>query len=126
MYKLVHKWIDTDFESSSYETEQFRSFANDFKKELKEECKKHGLVPYSGRIIVGHFELSGFLGNPANERLVYFSVRDVRGSSEWANSVLYRTAGHGKDYKGGTNNYASMVDFVEAAKKLTESDRAYR
>lgn len=96
--------IQAGFESSSEKTPEFKAFASSFKAFLKKELAAVGaeLVDFS----VGHFQCSGFYQK--GDKLGYFSLSDVRSPRE--SKILYRTAEHRKDYRGGQNNFVDMSD----------------
>lgn len=112
----MKKWIGNDFESSSYKTPEFMSFARDFKSTVKK------LVGSEWELVnmnSGHFYMSGFLKNKADGRLVYMSISDVRHFSDsWYSNILIRTAQHEKDYTGGSNNYSTLEKLLENINKL--------
>lgn len=105
--------MDQPFESSCYKTEEFRAFARNFKKAIKDELENAGakLIEYS----VGHFDLNGFY--QVNDRVGYFSLGDVRGGHLRA-QIMFRTAKNTKDYSGGQNNWAYIAPGV--GKKMAE------
>jgi len=100
--KGIESWVGFHFESSSGLTEEFASFAKDFKKYLLQQVKNDfDLVRWSR----GHFEVYGHLKHKKTGQFIYFSISDVRYFADsWYNSVLIRTAKHEKDYTGGSNN----------------------
>lgn len=112
----VEKFKNVAFESSCYETPEFKAFFNGFKKSLKAELAGSGME--LAEISKGHFEISGFLKK--GEKFVYFSVRDVR-SYDWHRQVLYRTAKSVKDYTGGQNHFCSFGGLVKSCERLLES-----
>ena len=112
--KHIIKYLSMQFESSSGITPEFAQFAKDYKKALKENTPDYNLVSYSR----GHFEVSGFLEHKETKKLVYFSTSDVRGSQDWYNSILIRTAQHIKDYTGGMNNYTTLENINSRANQL--------
>jgi hypothetical protein len=95
--KFIKELKQGCFESSCYETDQFRSFYNLAKKEIKSVLK-----PYVDEVIFskGHFEFYGFFKTKSG-KIFYFSISDVR----WFNhdDMLIRTAEHFKDFTGGSN-----------------------
>lgn len=99
MVKLT--WIrelnNTEFESSSRYTDQFKHFYNLFNREMRAFLKSVGATKID--IYRIHFGASGFftLGN----QVWYFSLGDVR----WDKSFLIRTAKDYKDYTGGSNSF---------------------
>lgn len=114
---LVFKWKGTRFVSSTVKTEQFKSFAKDFKKAIVKE-----LPPYMKAVNwnTGHFYLSGFFKNLNTDAFVYFSISDVRFFQDsWITEVLIRTAEGEKDYSGGVNRYTDITNLVKKAVEIT-------
>lgn len=109
----VEKFSHVAFESSCYETPEFKKFYNGFKKSLKADLVGSGIE--LANISKGHFYISGFLEK--GEKYVYFSVRDVR-SYDWSRQVLYRTAKSTNDYTGGQNCFCSFGDLVRSCEQL--------
>ena len=109
MTKLT--WIEelnnTEFESSSGYTDQFRSFYNLFNREMRAFLKSVGATKID--IYRMHFGASGFF--TLGDKIWYFSLGDVR----WDASFLIRTAKDYKDYIGGSNSFLPVdneKDFV--------------
>lgn len=90
------------FESSSTTTKQWTDFYNLFKREFNKELKQVGAT----NIVYhkGHFGLSGFFTTKSGQ-IYYFSLSDVRGSNV---NLMYRTADHYKDWKGGSNQWIQI------------------
>jgi len=112
----MDKWINNEFESSCYTTDEFKAFAKDYKKAIKKALPPtFELVDYSR----GHFYISGFVKCKVNNRFVYFSISDVRHfKNEWFNNVLIRTAKDIKDYTGGSNCYTTLKKFGDRVSML--------
>jgi len=103
MKKITMKnWIGYNFESSSGTTDEFKKFASDLKKYIKQELPELSIESFS----VGHFYVSAFL-KTSDDKLIYINTSDVRGRF---NSILFRTAKSTKDFSGGSNNYCSVID----------------
>lgn len=104
MVKLT--WIEelnnTEFESSSEYTDQFKRFYNLFNREMRAFLKSVGATKID--IHRMHFGASGFFtfGN----QVWYFSLEDVR----WDKVFLIRKAKDYKDYTGGSNLFLSVND----------------
>jgi hypothetical protein len=114
----IQSWLGYQFQSSSGPTEGWKAFVADYRKEVKRVC---GKVLEVASFHKNHFEVSGFLRNPATGKLVYFSVSDVRfWPDRWFNEILIRTAKDVKDYTGGRNCYCSLPDLQAKALELTE------
>ena len=96
----------TEFESSSVKTQQFKDFVSKFRSAFKKEMKSVGVTDVTFN--VGHFEVSGFFSYQG--QTYYFSLSDVRGMNYVQGSIamLYRTAEHTKDYRGGSNQYVTI------------------
>lgn len=110
----MDKWTNVYFESSSSTTLQFASFARDFKKHIKQILEGVGMELVSFNR--GHFYICGFAKK--DDKYIYFSTDDVRGSDGWLTSVLVRTAKHDRDYTGGSNNFAPLPMVGTIALKL--------
>lgn len=107
MKKIETILRNTEFESSSGKTEQFKQFVSTFKTEFKKEMKTVGATDIEFN--VGHFYISGFFN--VGTKLYYFSLCDVRGCNlKNKNSLLYRTAQHRKDWSGGANRYIDIEE----------------
>lgn len=100
-------------ESSPYETAEFKSIATKFKNALTKMLEATGAKLLSFE--KGHFECSGFIKRQDGQ-LYYFSSNDFR-SPNPLDRLLYRTAGHLKDYRGGRNQFCN---FLELAQKIEQ------
>lgn len=60
---------------------------------------------------------SGFITNPATERVVYI-LTDVNGGT--VHDALYREARNDHDYIGGRNQFCSPAEIVECALELLD------
>jgi hypothetical protein len=105
---------NTEFESSSTKTPQFKAFANSFKTEFKKELSRVGAKNFEFH--VNHFDITGFF--EINDKLFYFSLGDIRGSHyKSSESLMYRTAKHRKDWTGGSNQWVTieegMADYMQ-------------
>lgn len=58
---------------------------------------------------------SGFLRDPATDRVVYLNTDLSHGTNRQA---LYRTAEHLKDFTGGTNRFCGFDEVTERAVEL--------
>ena len=118
--KIYSAYINHEFESSSGLTPDFAAFASGVKKAIKKDCEAVGLE--LAKFSRGHFDVTAFVHNPATDKLVYVSIGDMRGGccGHPLDQVLYRSAEHLKDYRGGCNNFTSLPSLVECAKSLTE------
>jgi hypothetical protein len=117
----LHKWYHHEFSSGATTGPDFKQFVRDFRSELNEQCKRHGMKLHT--LYPNHYDLSGFLLNPESNRLVYFNISDVRYfKNEWYDNVMYRNARHDKDWTGGGNQYTSLEDLVECARFTSERE----
>ena len=109
MDNIAQKLKLANFESSSFQTPEFKSFAREFKREFKKEMKSIGITDIT--FSVGHFYISGFFTkyviNPdaVEVKTYYFSISDVRCPQS---NMMYRTAKHKKDYTGGANQWLKI------------------
>ena len=104
--KFITILENTTFESSSMETQQFKTFyglaTREIKKMLKDYIKE---VKFSK----GHFCVSGFI-RLNDDRIFYLSLPDVRWNK---GPMLVRTANSFKDYSGGSNCFVRLDDNFE-------------
>lgn len=112
----IEKWVGFSFESSSGLTEEFATFAKEFKAYLKKELSNEFEIVNINR---GHFYLSGFVKNKKTGKVAYFSSDDVRWSDGWFENLLIRTAQHEKDYTGGSNCFTKLLDIKAGLLRLT-------
>lgn len=92
----------TDFESSSSRTPEYRSWHRLFKREFTKFLMEHGAT----LIQIGkpnHFDMSGFF--TWNGQAWWFRIEDIRWSK---NDMLIRTAQSYKDYTGGQNHFVPL------------------
>lgn len=100
--ELLHK----GFESATVKTPEFMAFVRAFRNEFTKELKNVGATDI--KIEAGHFYVSGFF-TLASGQVYYFSLSDVRGMEYITTpSLLYRTAEHYKDFKGGGNQWVNI------------------
>jgi len=104
--KFITTLENTTFESSSMETQQFKTFyglaTREIKKMLKDYTKE---VKFSK----GHFYFSGFI-RMNDDRIFYLSIPDVRSNK---GPMLVRTAKSFQDYSGGSNGFVRLDDNFE-------------
>ena len=112
--KGIKGWLGYNFESSSGLTEEFADFSKDIKIELKKIMTGYELISYNR----GHFYFSAFFKNIINNKFVYISSDDVRGSDRWYTNLLVRTAKNDKDYTGGSNDWSTLPLIKEKADYL--------
>ena len=119
MKRLIDKYDGTIIQDDGpCKSIEFKQFAKDLKKELK-QIDEFRLVD----VTVGHYYVSGFLEKEG--KYVYFSFDVPRGNqvmdmskTDAFNGVLIRTAKNPKDYKGGHNNFTNFYRFVEDVNNL--------
>ena len=117
MKNKINQWVGKNFESSCSLTPEFQSFHRNIKSFLKKELKENFEVDV-GR---GHFYFSGFAKNKATGKYAYFSASDVRHFPDaWFNNMLVRTAQNDKDYTGGANGSAKILNIKNALMDLTK------
>lgn len=102
MDNIAQKLKLANFESSSVQTPEFKSFAREFKRDFKKEMKSIGITDVT--FSVGHFYISGFFITQ-DAKTYYFSIPDVRSPQS---NMMYRTAKHKKDYTGGANQWIKI------------------
>ena len=101
-------------------SQEFTTFANDFRSVAKEVAKRIGadLVSFS----VGHYFFSVFMSRDG--KFVYFSydlprhmTLDLSRSDSWQ-GILVRTAKHPKDYTGGSNRFCNVMQMERLVDQL--------
>ena len=118
LQKFTRKWSDYDFmaDSGPTMTPNARKCLNGFKTALKSDLG-------SGYTLTGfkpnHFTTSGFVTNDTTGKIVYISLSDTR-YYEWFSEVLYRTAKSTKDYSGGRNQRANLINLVTSVKNIID------
>jgi len=114
---MMEKWLNVEFESSCYETLQFRAFLKDYKKELKKILDGRYEIMEFHKM---HFEFSAFVRNRITGKLVYLAISDVRFfNNEWFDNILIRTAEGLKDFTGGSNNFIKLDNLVTGLDRLS-------
>ena len=115
--KGIEKYLGNSFESSSGLTEEYATFAREYRSAFKKAVKGAFEVISFNR---GHFYLSGFVKNVATGKLAHFSTSDIRGSGDgFYNNILIRTAKHDKDFTGGSNNMTNFPNLKTNLLALT-------
>lgn len=110
----IEQWLNIEFESSCYTTDQFKAFIKDVRSFIKSELKG-----YKIDFNAGHFYFSGFAENLTTGKIAYFSSDDIRGCNNWFNKLLVRTAKHNKDFTGGSNCWSSIKEIKTVIDNLT-------
>lgn len=86
-------------ESSKYYSSQ--------KKSIKKILKNLGATEI--KISNGYYYFSGFA--TFGEKIIYFSISDVRNNFKVNIDIMIRTAKDYKDYTGGINNHCNLEDY---------------
>ena len=102
-------------------SDAMKNFFKEFKNSVKNDLKDTGIV--IDKIGLNHYFFSGFLKK--NDKYVYFSFDVPRGnfpinidSSDCCLGMLIRTATNNTDYRGGTNHFTSLRNFIVDSNKL--------
>ena len=103
--KLLKSYDGYCFESSMYETPEFRNFCTRLKKAMRKDVRENYPNLELSAWSKGHFEVSGFITRKSDGAIFYFRIGDVRDDKVATGFHLYRSAGHLKDYMGGINRY---------------------
>ena len=107
------------FESSSGRTMEYLVWHRLFKREFTEFLTDLGAT----NIQIGkpnHFDMSGFFTH--NGQIWYFSVGDLRIQS-FKNKILIRAATSYRDFTGGYNQYASLLNDEDFKRQVTNITR---
>ena len=124
---FIKKYKNERFESSSFETPEFKKFASSFSRALKKDAKEGAFEIVN--ISKGHFEISGFLRHQETGRFVYFSISDVRwpiAEATWHDHALYRLARDERDFTGEHNNFCPLSNLLTSAEALVQRDMRRR
>jgi len=111
--RLIQNW-NTSGTNSNHDPE-FVSFKRKFKSALVNELKSRGVDPKTIQFNYGHYYISGFFTTPSGQ-IYYFSISDVRHFFDI--QLLYRTAQHYKDWRGGCNQYVEIENGMAARMSL--------
>lgn len=103
--KLLESYDGYRFESSMYETPEFRNFCTKLKKAMRKDIKENYPNLELSAWSKGAFEVSGFITRKSDSAIFYFRIGDVRREDVATDFHLYRSARHLKDYTGGINRY---------------------
>ncbi|MBE5734350.1 MAG: hypothetical protein E7347_04810 [Clostridiales bacterium] len=104
--KELEKYLNYEFSSGPYTGEDYKNFQNKYINHLRSICREYNWELVN--IGKNHYCFSAFIRNQEN-KYVYISISDVRFfSNEWYYHILYRTAAHEKDYRGGCNQYTNL------------------
>ena len=94
-FNELSKYLNYEFSSGPYTGEDYKKFQTKYGWELVN----------IGR---NHYCFSAFIKNQEN-KYVYISISDVRHfNKDWFYHILYRSAEHEKDYRGGCNQYSDL------------------
>lgn len=120
--KSFMKWNGKSVEDcGSYMSKEATSFVTAFRNMLKRELNPYGIeVVY---LKPNHYDCSGFVKK--EDHYIYISYSIPRYGSRidfkrtgFADGVLYRTAKHEKDYRGGNNNFSNIESLPGAITSL--------
>ena len=116
--KDLEKYLGYEFSSGCYTGEDYKSFQTKYINFLKNMCRNnHWQLVNVGK---NHYCFSAFIKSAEN-KCIYISISDVRYfSNEWYNHILIHTAKNETDYRGGFNNYTTLVDLEGTAADLLE------
>ena len=103
--KMMNEYIGYTFQSSIYETPEFKSFCTKLKNAMRRDITTYYSVLEISDWSKWHFEVSGFITRKSDGAIFYFSIGDVRDGKVATRCQLYRSARHLKDYTGGINRY---------------------
>lgn len=114
--KDLEKYVNYEFSSGCYTSEDYKSFQTKYINYLRSICKNnHWRLVNVGK---NHYCFSAFIKSAEN-KCVYISISDVRYfSNEWYDHILIRTAENETDYRGGFNNYTTLSDLEGTAAEL--------
>jgi hypothetical protein len=116
MKMKTEKWLGHrfDYVGEYKQGEDTKQFFRDFRSDIKAQCKYTGMALHS--MSVNYFVASGFLRNTGSNRLVYFSISDIRyWNDAWNDRILYRNVRHDKDWTGGMNQVCRLADLIMCA-----------
>ena len=99
--KLLKGYENYSFQSSMYETPEFRTFCTKLKNAMKKDISENYPDLEISAWSKGHFEVSGFITRKSDGAIFYFSISDVRCWNVATSQQMYRSARHLKDYTGG-------------------------
>ena len=116
------KWNNRTLEDAcTIVSKEYRSFQNSFINVMKKVANHLGgeLVAYTK----GHYFTSGCIRR--GDRYVYFNYETSfnrthinMDAKDFMNGLLVRTAENEKDYRGGSNNYTSIMDCERVIDRL--------
>lgn len=123
---FIRKWNGRTLDDAgSHVSKEFHSFQVAFMNAMRKIAESLG-----GEVInpsYGHYDMSGFIKR--GDRYVYFSYDNGCGVGGRTHVVLkgdgpllLRTAAHGRDYRGGTNNYEPFETCEEVISKLLNTE----
>ena len=95
----------TEFVSSSRKTPQFKSFATQFRNDMKKLLSELGAT--NPKFSTGHFYMSGFFTAKTGQ-IYYLSLSDERFFK--LHPMLLRQAKAYDDYTGGSNGFIPLDD----------------
>ena len=111
--KLLAKYKNHTFQSSTCETQEWRTFCTKLKNTMKQDISESYPDLEISAWSKGHFYVSGFITRKSDGAIFYFSIGDVRGWNVATSYQMYRSARHLKDYIGGINRHCLAGDFLK-------------
>ena len=114
-FNELAKYLNYEFSSGPYTGEDYKRFQTKYINYLRSICKKN----YWELVNIGrnHYCFTCFIKN--ENKYVYISISDVRHyNDDWFFHILYRSAAHEKDYRGGQNQYTDLEDLPYNVAKL--------
>lgn len=110
MNDFINKWYGKRIDDWGSETSpEYKQFEKEYKNILREIGKEIDFELYS--FSNNHYDFSAVMKSNKTNSFYYVSISDVRAwNTEWADSVLYRTMKHDKDWTGGQNCYSKLQE----------------
>ena len=119
LYKKYQNAILEDW--GAYCSDDYKKYAAYVKKQFKASAESRGFT--LKRFSVNHYDFSGFFEK--NGKFIYFSSNQQRyeqpldlTTTGAMNGILYRTAEHDRDFRGGSNNFTSIVDLLDDVERM--------
>lgn len=115
----IEKYLNYKFNSDWENTKEYLDFQSKYISYLRYifNKQKYRII----KINKNHFEFSLFVF--ANNKLVYFSISDVRYyKNEWYNNILIRTVNSENDYIGNKNYYTNLKSLISNIEFITKEN----
>ena len=115
-FNELAKYLNYEFSSGPYTGEDYKKFQTKYINYLRSMCKKNGWELVNiGR---NHYCFTAFVRNQ-QKKYIYISISDVRHfCDDWFFHILYRSAAHERDYRGGPNQYTDLEDLPMSIERL--------